>query len=79
MGRLLDRGLLLRDRILRPLSQSFAPMSGEWRAEEVEPLERPVDGLAWDDLQLPALTLAVVCGIVLFVSHLTCWTLRSRS
>jgi hypothetical protein len=70
VGRLLDRGLLLRDPILRPLSQSFALYVRESGVrEEVEPLERPVDGLAWDDLQLPALTLAAVCGIVLFVSH----------
>ena len=52
------------------MSQSFALYVRESGVrEEVEPLEKPGEGLAWGDLQLPALTLAAVCGIVLFISH----------
>jgi hypothetical protein len=70
LQQLLDRGLVVRDPALRPVNRSFARFVLERVGrQQVLALEALSDGVSWSDLQLPLVSVAAICGLLLVLSH----------
>jgi hypothetical protein len=70
LKKLLDRGLVHRDPVLRPMTRSFEVFVREigGSAGAADPT-CPRESIGWPDLELPFVTVAAVCGLFLLLSH----------
>jgi drug/metabolite transporter (DMT)-like permease len=68
--RLILKGLVVKDPMLRPMSESFASFVCAIRnPQQVREWEAACEGFGWKDMRLPLVTIASVCAFLLFLSQ----------